>query len=305
MSCFTRGFGCNHHFFILGMCCTFSLHKFSIPFTVSSASSSARCAYSSFYATDLDGGSTAYRRSLQSRRPPTIRFERRLVNSVGLIGSVVREVKICNNKYGGFGVHTMLELKSPRESGTALRIILLMSDDLAKISLRYLKPNDFIHVSGQLSCYEKISDIGKPELLYKVIVSEWNYVSHKDKYQTSHESECLRQNKEMKTAKESSDENVETVLDSSTAEDNRTNRLLLWQIFFANPQEWWDNRKCKNSSKSPDFKHKDTKESLWISSSDPPWVKLQLQRLDDRMAGSGHQANGGRWSGLSLGKFNL
>ena len=58
------------------------------------------------------------------------------------------------------------------------------------------------------------------------------------------------------------------------------NRLHMWQVFFTNPYEWWDNRKCKVNPQLPDFKHKDTGESLWLSPNDPPWVKKQLQKLD-------------------------
>ncbi|KAG9440724.1 hypothetical protein H6P81_020889 [Aristolochia fimbriata] len=315
MSGFARGVAGNRLSFVVRRCSPFSAdYKFFIPFVSSSAS------YSSFYERDSDGGSWVYRRSLQLRRPPTISLRRRLVNSVSLIGSVVREVKVCNRKHGELGVHTMLELKSPRESGAPLRILLLISGDWAKISLRYLKPNDFITVSGHLSCYEKISDTGKPELFHKVVVKEWNYVSHRDKYQTAHESKCLVENKETNTATESSDENIGESSDenieessdakvavpgSSTAEDSRKDRLYLWQLFFANPHEWWDNRNCKINPKSPDFKHKDTKECLWISRSDPPWIKQQLQRLDEQMAGSGHKVCSRSSSRLSLGKFTI
>ncbi|RRT81566.1 hypothetical protein BHE74_00008267 [Ensete ventricosum] len=77
----------------------------------------------------------------------------------------------------------------------------------------------------------------------------------------------------------------------------------LWQAFFANPVDWWDNRKNKvaelsslqflqRNPKYPDFKHKDTGEALWIDSmNNPHWVKSQLAILDSRMS-SLHQADG-------------
>lgn len=61
------------------------------------------------------------------------------------------------------------------------------------------------------------------------------------------------------------------------------NHNHLWHVFFSDPHEWWDNRKNKKHPRSPDFKHKDTGEALWIDSNDPPWVKSQLQLLDSRM----------------------
>ncbi|KAF7817526.1 Protein OSB1, mitochondrial [Senna tora] len=66
--------------------------------------------------------------------------------------------------------------------------------------------------------------------------------------------------------------------------NDEENRLHLWQVFFANPYEWWDNRNCKANPKQPDFRHKDTGEALWLKQYDPPWVKRQLQILDSKMA---------------------
>ncbi|KAK8953561.1 hypothetical protein KSP40_PGU006658 [Platanthera guangdongensis] len=67
----------------------------------------------------------------------------------------------------------------------------------------------------------------------------------------------------------------------------------LWQAFFANPVDWWDNRKNKRNPKYPDFKHKDTGEALWIEGrSNPSWVKGQLAILDERMGSfQGHGSN--------------
>ncbi|CAN1194254.1 Protein OSB1, mitochondrial [Linum perenne] len=62
------------------------------------------------------------------------------------------------------------------------------------------------------------------------------------------------------------------------------NDLYLWQVFFHNPDEWWDNRRDKKNPRSPDFKHKDTGEALWLGRDDPPWIRKQLQRLDDESA---------------------
>lgn len=63
-------------------------------------------------------------------------------------------------------------------------------------------------------------------------------------------------------------------------------RLHLWQVFFANPYEWWDLRKCKTNPRQPDFKHKGTDEALWLPR-DPPWILRQLQLQDSRMCETG------------------
>ncbi|KAJ8437668.1 hypothetical protein Cgig2_028606 [Carnegiea gigantea] len=60
--------------------------------------------------------------------------------------------------------------------------------------------------------------------------------------------------------------------------------LLMWQVFFANPSEWYDLRKTKKAPKHPDFQHKSTGEALWLRASDPPWVKQQLEVLDSKLS---------------------
>lgn len=82
------------------------------------------------------------------------------------------------------------------------------------------------------------------------------------------------------------------------------NHLHLWQVFFANPCEWWDNRKQKNLQKVnpwlPDFKHKDTGEALWLNPNDPPWIKRQLELLDTKMAEKGQGDDVGSHSRVSM-----
>ena len=71
-------------------------------------------------------------------------------------------------------------------------------------------------------------------------------------------------------------------------------RLRLWQVFFASPYEWWDNRQHKLYVRSPDFKHKDTHEKLWLHPDDPPWVRKQLELIDQQTAEIGHRDGRGR-----------
>eukprot|EP00250_Pteridium_aquilinum_P020916 c24989_g17_i1 orf=63-389(+) len=47
----------------------------------------------------------------------------------------------------------------------------------------------------------------------------------------------------------------------------------LWKEYFRDPSQWWDNRISKVGPSYPDFKHKLTKESLWIDGRhNPSWV---------------------------------
>ncbi|XP_044509029.1 protein OSB2, chloroplastic-like isoform X2 [Mangifera indica] len=49
----------------------------------------------------------------------------------------------------------------------------------------------------------------------------------------------------------------------------------LWKDLTENPKKWWDNRLEKKNKKSPDFKHKDSGEGLWLGDA-PDWVLKML-----------------------------
>ncbi|KAJ7524559.1 hypothetical protein O6H91_17G011300 [Diphasiastrum complanatum] len=54
----------------------------------------------------------------------------------------------------------------------------------------------------------------------------------------------------------------------------------LWQEFFSDPSQWWDNRFTKKSPKYPDFKHKSTLEGLWVDGwLNPSWVKEKMASM--------------------------
>ncbi|XP_020276175.1 protein OSB1, mitochondrial-like isoform X2 [Asparagus officinalis] len=153
-----------------------------------------------------------------------------------------------------------------------------MRGKLSEISLRHLEPNDYIYVSGALSSYKRVDAAGKCDILYKVAVSELNIVTRQDKNQVSQKSESAVGSLTEGTSCEPDQEKV-----LSDNDERYRDRLRLWQVFFANPHEWWDNRQDKRNPGSPDFKHKDTKECLWLNPDDPPWIRKQLQLYDSSM----------------------
>ncbi|KAM7278612.1 hypothetical protein ACFE04_005746 [Oxalis oulophora] len=65
----------------------------------------------------------------------------------------------------------------------------------------------------------------------------------------------------------------------NSAHNSKQAKLLkddeLWKDVLKNQSKWWDNRLNKKNKNSPDFKHKDTGEALWLDSS-PDWVKHNL-----------------------------
>ncbi|KAJ0980300.1 hypothetical protein J5N97_008555 [Dioscorea zingiberensis] len=239
--------------------------------------------------------SIAYRRSML-RRPETVSPWRLPLNSCSLIGSVACRVKVYGGRYQGFGVYTFLDVRpvSHRSSCSSFQILLEFKDKLAEISLKHLKPNDLIYVEGCLTSYEKVNASGSREIFHKVAVKDLSYVK----------VNC--QNKMAQKPAASGENGLTMAISGATFEDSPSSqfaphdgkdpqdRLHLWQVFFSSPSEWWDNRKRKLYPGAPDFKHKDTKECLWLDPNDPPWVRKQLELYDSKMV-TGWQRNPDGW----------
>ncbi|XP_044510186.1 protein OSB1, mitochondrial-like [Mangifera indica] len=262
---------------------TLSRFSFQRPAPFSS-SSAAHPKFSSCFSDEAEGGSAVYRHALKCQRPTTIRWQPELHNCVSLIGLVGYPPEEFPRKPNDSGcvAYTCLHVVPSPYSNGGLRIILNMRGDIAEVCKKNLKRNDFIYVSGHLESYTKIDQNGKPILCYKVIVKDLNYVQRHGQGVSCPESE------ESKSGEGEADIDMEA------------NKYYLWQLYFSNPYEWWDNRKNKLSPRMPDFKHKDTREALWLEPNDPPWIKKQLQLLDSKMAEQGLQSHTGSHSCVSM-----
>ncbi|CAM8945704.1 unnamed protein product [Rhodiola kirilowii] len=212
---------------------------------------------------DEEGESAVYKHAMKFQRPSVMKWSNRLTkleNQVSLIGSVLWPLTVY--EFGGrFLATTDIDVKAHATS-SSFRIRLQFWDKLGRMCSQHLKPKDYIYVSGQLEQFVDRNSVKR----YKVNVKELNYVTRRGEISPSptyYQSESR----------------------GETPSEKRKNRLHLWQLFFTNPQEWWDNRKDKRNPRAPDFKHKDTGEVLWLPSpNDPPWVATQLQLQDSRMA---------------------
>ncbi|KAG6790419.1 hypothetical protein POTOM_006572 [Populus tomentosa] len=77
---------------------------------------------------------------------------------------------------------------------------------------------------------------------------------------------------------------VKTALPTQTKQQKEEE---CWKDLVENPHKWWDNRVDKKNPKSPDFKHKETGEGLWLDTS-PAWVlpKLPPTKGAENVAGT-------------------
>ncbi|KAI3421398.1 uncharacterized protein J3R85_012314 [Psidium guajava] len=196
-------------------------------------------------------------------RPQEIQWRKELTNSVQLIGIVSTPVEVRNLPSGKVVAWTRLAVrKSPTDTSW---INLTFWDELALTASQHLEKGHQIFVSGRLVSDVVESDEGKQQIFYKVVVQQLNFIERNLSPVVPNDHASGRN------------------FGSDTVHNNDST-VELWQAFFANPLEWWDNRKNKKNPKYPDFKHKDTGEALWVEGRyNPPWVKSQLAKLDSRM----------------------
>lgn len=208
-------------------------------------------------------------------KPSEIPWRKDLCNSVHLIGNVGAPVQIKHLSSGKVVAWSRLAVK--KSSTDTIWINLTFWDELAHVAYQHVDKGQQIYVSGRLVSDTVDTDEGKQQIYYKVVVQQLNFV-------------------EKSSSSMSSFDRGLNYMASSTKLANPNGAVSteqLWQAFFANPVDWWDNRKNKRSPKYPDFKHKDTGEALWIEGRyNPPWVKSQLAILDSRMGHHHDQENG-------------
>ncbi|XP_061338137.1 protein OSB2, chloroplastic-like [Gastrolobium bilobum] len=206
-------------------------------------------------------------------KPTEIQWKKELCNSVNLIGIVSEPVEIKHLPSGKVVAWTRLSVKK-NATQTSL-IHLTFWDELAHVAFQHLHKGHKIYVAGRLVTDTVETDEGKQQIYYKVVAQQLNFIdSNLSSPVSSHD-----QDSDSIITGNSNGKKV-----SYAANSTGSSVVELWQAFFANPGEWWDNRKNKRNPKGPDFKHKDTGEALWIEGrSNPPWVKSQLEILDMRM----------------------
>ncbi|KAL5561800.1 hypothetical protein UlMin_031547 [Ulmus minor] len=203
-------------------------------------------------------------------RPAEVQWKKEICNTVQLIGVVGVPVEIKHLPSGKVVAWTRLAVK--KSSTDTSWINLTFWDELAQVAFQHVEKGNQIYVCGRLISDTVETDEGKQQTYYKVVVQQLNFVEKS--FSSSTPSLYDRGSDSMTTGKKRG---------SNAANGDETPEQL-WQAFFANPLEWWDNRKNKKNPKYPDFKHKDTGEALWIEGRyNPPWVKAQLAILDTRM----------------------
>ncbi|KAK9282192.1 hypothetical protein L1049_005104 [Liquidambar formosana] len=220
-------------------------------------------------------------------KPSEVPWKKELCNSVQLIGIVGKPIEIKHLPSGKVLAWTRLAVK--KSATDTAWINLTFWDELAQVAFQHVEKGHQIYVSGRLVSDTVETDDGKQQTYYKVVVQQLNFVERNFSSVALYDQET----NSMASGRKLGNYTANSAGSASTEE--------LWQAFFANPVEWWDNRKNKRSPKYPDFKHKDTGEALWVEGRyNPPWVKSQLAIMDTRME-SLHDQNVSRHANFMAG----
>ncbi|KAL4378776.1 hypothetical protein GQ457_02G003530 [Hibiscus cannabinus] len=201
-------------------------------------------------------------------KPSGIPWNKDLCNTVNLIGNVGAPVEIKHLPSGKVLAWTRLAVRKSPTNTTWIN--LTFWDELANTAYQHVEKGQQLYVCGRLVSDTVGSDDGKQQTYYKIVVQQINFIERNPSSTASY------------------DRGFGVMADGKLGNNGANNigsPTELWQAFFANPTEWWDNRQNKRNPKYPDFKHKDTGVALWIEGRNTPhWVESQLEILDSRMS---------------------
>ncbi|XVF71916.1 hypothetical protein PTKIN_Ptkin12aG0078600 [Pterospermum kingtungense] len=217
----------------------------------------------------LDYGDQNHNLQVSCSKPSEIPWSKDLCNTVHLIGNVGAPIEIKHLPSGKVLAWARLAVKKSPTDTTWIN--LTFWDDLASTAYQHVEKGQQIYVCGRLVSDTVESDDGKQQTYYKIVVQQINFVERNSSSVASYDRGFTTGMSNRKFG--------------NNGAKNMGSTVESWQAFFANPTEWWDNRKNKRSPKYPDFKHKDTGEALWVEGrNNPHWVKSQLEILDSRMS---------------------
>ncbi|KAL6502883.1 hypothetical protein OROHE_024051 [Orobanche hederae] len=211
--------------------------------------------------------------SPQYPKPAEIQWKKEICNSVQLIGVIGAPVEIKHLPSGKILAWSRLAVKKSQTD--TFWISLTFWDELAQVAFEHVEKGHQVYVSGRLVSDTVENDDGKHQTYYKplcvktgIVVQQLNFIERGVQSVPLYDGDC----------------NSATPGRKQYATNSTGSTVQLWQAFFVNPLEWWDNRKNKRNPKYPDFKHKDTGEALWVEGRyNPSWVKSQLAVLDSKM----------------------
>lgn len=219
-------------------------------------------------------------------RPSSVAWSKEMANTVHLIGNVGRDMEIKYLDTGKVVAKNSLAVNrnSLKKDDPPSWFEMEFWDSLAEIAGHHLKKGDQVYVTGRLMVDTFMKgDVNQRTA--RVVVSNVHFVeSYRNAATSSAQSgrgtsSPWTQSRPAESQSRPAESQSRPGASNYAAVNAETEKL--WNAYFSDPNQWWDNRAKKPSPKSPDFKHKTTNEALWIvSRRTPSWVPLQLEKLE-------------------------
>ncbi|KAG1371148.1 protein OSB2, chloroplastic [Cocos nucifera] len=203
-------------------------------------------------------------------RPSEVPFQPKVANLVHLVGTVGVPVQLQTLPNGMYAAVSVLVQENAKKGLPQFWIPIIFQGDLAQCAACYLKENDLIYITGQLSGDAPPFTIKDAQTKIQVLAHSISFV----------QEECPEKEGQKVFEKH------EVASDSSAEVEENSSVLRLWNDLLANPHEWWDNRSSQSYPKSAAFRHKESGQLLWIDESTPEWVLSELDGRSFRNSGN-------------------
>ncbi|XP_024359366.1 protein OSB1, mitochondrial [Physcomitrium patens] len=215
-------------------------------------------------------------------RPSSVRWSKEMANTVQLIGNVGRDMEIKYLDTGKVVAKTSLAVQKYglKKDEPPSWLEMEFWDSLAEIAGHHLKKGDQVYVVGKLTV-DQFTTNGVVKKTVKVVATDVHFVegSRASATGNAQSGRSFSSPSWTQAPPAPSQSQSRSGADMYAAANAETEKL--WNEYFSDPNQWWDNRAKKPSPKTPDFKHKSTNEALWIvSKKTPSWVPGQLEKLE-------------------------
>ncbi|GMH03156.1 hypothetical protein Nepgr_004995 [Nepenthes gracilis] len=228
-------------------------------------------------------------------RPREIPFQTKVANSVNLIGTIQLPIRFQTSPDGKCWASTVISQEQFSDS-SPLRISIIFEDDLAHTAACHLKEKDNIYIAGRLSADPLPITLNNDQSSMQVMVHSINFVhgssdlkknSMPDKQELtdvcSHEDLASRRTEYGFDQQSKANANGTKTSSEKDPWNSTSTTWGHWKDLVNNPEQWFDYRNDKRAGtvnpKYPDFKHKEGRLPLWLSSA-PKWILPEIEGLE-------------------------
>ncbi|CAK9265225.1 unnamed protein product [Sphagnum jensenii] len=234
--------------------------------------------------------------SMDFPRPSSVVWSKELANTVHFIGRLGRDMEVKHLDTGKVVAKCSLAVrKSSKKDEVPSWLEMEFWDTLAHVALQHLKKGDQVYVTGCLKVDLYVKDAVQHKIP-RVVVQDLKFVE-----QSMYQEEGSPSWASLLPPVGTSTPQISGNYSGAKAYQDME---MVWNEYFSDPTQWWDNRGKKQNPRYPDFKHKTTNEALWVDSyKTPEWVPDQLEKLE--AARKEFEASRGESAGHSQNETNM